>query len=256
MTETSENAAAATAEAKSAAAEFLKGFHDFKEDMSKRMTDMTTRIESLDRKSAELRRPALETSASQALPHAKAFAAYVRRGQEDELKGLDLEAKGLNTAVSAEGGYLIDPRTAEQIETVLRSGASIRALSRVVQVEAGSYDVLVDHEEIGAGWLDETSTVSETAAPVIDRIAIQLHELSASPKASQRLLDDTAFDVEAWLAERIADRFKRAEQAAFVNGDGVGKPKGFLTKTTVANAGWSWGSLGYVVTGTSGGRPA
>lgn len=250
MTETDQKAAA-VAEAKSAAAEFLKGFHGFKEDMSKRMTDMTTRIEALDRKSAA-RRPALEARASEALPHAKAFAAYVRRGQEDELKGLDIESKGLNTAVAAEGGYLVDPRTAEQIETVLRSGASIRALSRVVQVEAGSYDVLVDHEEIGAGWLDETSTVSETAAPVIDRIAIQLNELSASPKASQRLLDDTAFDVEAWLAERIADRFLRAESAAFISGDGVNKPTGFLTKPMVDDASWSWGNIGYTATGTSG----
>ncbi len=249
MTETDQKAAA-VAEAKSAAAEFLKGFHSFKDDMSKRMNDMTTRIEGLDRKSA--RRPALEARAEQALPHQKAFAAYVRRGQEDELKSLDIETKGLNSAVAAEGGYLIDPRTAEQIETVLRSGASIRALSRVVQVEAGSYDVLVDHEEIGAGWLDETSAVNETSAPVIDRIAIQLHELSASPKASQRLLDDTAFDVEAWLGERIADRFLRAESAAFIDGDGVNKPKGFLTKPMVANGSWGWGSIGYAATGTSG----
>jgi HK97 family phage major capsid protein len=249
MTETVEKAAA-VAEAKSAAAEFLKGFQSFKEDMSKRMNEMTSRIEMLDRKGA--RRPALEARAEQALPHRKAFAAYVRRGREDELKSLDLETKGLNTAVSAEGGYLVDPRTAEQIETVLRSGASIRALSRVVQVEAGAYDVLVDHEEIGAGWLGETSAVTETAAPVIDRISIQLHELSASPKASQRLLDDTAFDVEAWLAERIADRFLRAESAAFVTGDGVNKPKGFLTKPMVANGSWAWGNIGYIATGTSG----
>lgn len=250
MTETDQKAAA-VAEAKSAAAEFLKGFHGFKDDMSKRMNDMTTRIEALDRKSAA-RRPALEARASEALPHYKAIAAYVRRGHEDELKSLEIETKGLNTAVSGEGGYLIDPRTAEQIETVLRSGASIRALSRVVQVEAGSYDVLVDHEEIGAGWLDETSAVNETSSPVIDRIAIQLHELSASPKASQRLLDDTAFDVEAWLAERIADRFLRAESAAFITGDGVNKPKGFLTKPMVANGSWSWGNIGYSITGTSG----
>lgn len=249
MTET-DHRAAAVAEAKSAAAEFLKGFHSFKDDMIKRMNDMTTTIEQLDRKA--VRRPALEVRAEQALPHQKAFAAYIRRGDEDGLKSLDLEAKGLNTAVSAEGGYLVDPRTAEQIETVLRSGASIRALSCVVQVEAGTYDVLVDHEDIGAGWLDETSAVAETSAPVIDRISIQLHELSASPKASQRLLDDSAFDVEAWLAERIADRFLRAESAAFVSGDGVNKPKGFLTKPMVANASWSWGSIGYTVTGTSG----
>lgn len=255
MSETDERVPA-VAEAKAAAAEFLKGFNSFKDDMSKRMTEMTGRIESLDRKGAELRRPALEASANARQPHSKAFAAYVRRGDEDELKGLALDTKGLNSSVAAEGGYLVDPKTAEQVEHVLRSGGSLRAIARVVQVEAGAYDVLVDHNEIGAGWIDETSAVGETTGPLIDRISIPLHELSASPKASQRLLDDAAFDVEAWLAERVADRFLRAESAAFVSGDGVGKPKGFLTKTMVADASWSWGEIGYVATGTSGGFDA
>jgi HK97 family phage major capsid protein len=256
MTEPQEQTLAATApapvEAKAAAAEFLKNFNSFKDDMSKRMIDMSHRLDGLDRKSAELRRPVLEASANSALPHRKAFAAYVRRGDEDGLKSLALEGKGLNTGIGSEGGYLVDPKTAEQVEHVLRSGASIRAISRVVQVEAGAYDVLVDHEEIGAGWIDEVAAVSETSSPVIDRISITLHELSASPKASQRILDDVAFDVEAWLGERIADRFLRAESAAFVSGDGVGKPTGFLTKPAVANDSWSWGNIGYVATGTSG----
>lgn len=252
MTETDAQTPAVTAEAKSAAAEFLKNFNNFQDDMSKRMTDMTTRIEGLDRKASGLRRPALDTSATATLPHQKAFAAYVRRGDEDELKSLALDTKGLNTGISAEGGYLVDPKTAEQVEHVLRSGASIRAISRVVQVEASAYDVLIDHNEIGAGWIDEVAAVTETTAPLIDRISIPLHELSASPKASQRILDDVAFDVEAWLAERIADRFLRAESAAFVNGDGIGKPTGFLTKTMIADASWAWGNIGYVATGTSG----
>ena len=71
--------------------------------------------------------------------------------------------------------------------------------------------MLVDHVDLDAAWTTETGNVTETATPQIDRISITLHELSASPKASQRLLDDTAFDVEGWLAERIADKFTRAE---------------------------------------------
>ena len=50
-----------TAEAKSVAAEFLKNFNSFKDDMSTRMTNMTNRIEGLDRKSTGLHRPALDT---------------------------------------------------------------------------------------------------------------------------------------------------------------------------------------------------
>ena len=240
------------AEAKSAATEFLASFRSFRDEMGRRVEEMGSRIDALDRKSAETRRPALAGAAEARAPHANAMADYVRRGEDDGLRSLAVEAKGMNTAVSAEGGYLVDPKTSETISNVLRAGASIRALARVVQVEAGAYDVLVDHTDLGAGWQDELAAAAETGAPQVDRISIALHELSAAPTASQRILDDAAFDVEGWLAERIAERFLRAEAAAFVNGDGVGKPKGFLTKTKVENGSWAWGSIGYVATGTSG----
>lgn len=241
-----------SAEGKSAAKEFLTTFKTFKDDMSKTISDMGTRIEAIDRKSTDVRRPALASAAEAELPHVKAFSAYVRRGDEEAMRSLSIEGKGLNTQVDAEGGYLVDPQTSERIETVLRSGASIRAVSNVVQVEAGTYDVLIDHNELEVGWQDEAGTVTETIAPVVDRISIPLHELSASPSASQRLLDDSAFDIDAWLSQRIGERFLRAETNAFVNGDGVNKPIGFLTKTMVDNANWAWNEIGYVATGTPG----
>jgi HK97 family phage major capsid protein len=157
----------------------------------------------------------------------------------------------MNTAVSAEGGYLVDPQTSETVASVLRGASSLRAVASVVNVEATSYDVLVDHSEMGAGWATETAPVGETATPIFDRISIPLHELSALPKASQRLLDDAALDIEGWLASRIADRFATAEGAAFIAGDGIDKPTGFLTYDAVADASWSWGEIGYVATGAA-----
>ncbi len=112
--------------------------------------------------------------------------------------------------------------------------------------------MLIDHTDVGAGWATEAGPAAETGTPSIDRITIPLHELSALPKASQRLLDDSAFDIEGWLAGRIADKFSRAEAAAFVSGDGVDKPTGFLTHTAVDDATWTWGNLGYIATGVDG----
>ena len=94
--------------------------------------------------------------------------------------------------------------------------------------------------------------MAETDTPQIARISIPLHELSALPKASQRLLDDSAFDIETWLAARIGDKFARAEADAFVNGDGVDKPTGFLPHPAVDNDSWAWDSIGYVPTGVDG----
>jgi HK97 family phage major capsid protein len=185
------------------------------------------------------------------VPHVKAFDAYLRSGDDDGLRGLVLEGKAMSTAVAADGGYLVDPQTADRIRSMLVSTSSIRAIANVVNVDAVSFDVLIDRSEVGSGWATETGTVTETATPTIERISIRLHELSAMPKASQRLLDDSAFDVEGWLAGKIATRFIRAESAAFVSGDGVDKPKGFLLPAKVANASWTWGSLGYVPTGAA-----
>lgn len=237
------------AEAMSGFVNELKGF---KADFQTKLQQTEERLTMLDRKNMTAARTPLSGAVETGAPHQKAFNAYLRSGEDDGLRGLELEGKSLSTAVNSDGGYLVDPQTSETVKSVLNATASIRSIASVVNVEATSYDVLVDHTDVGAGWATETGTQAETDTPTIDRITIPLHELSALPKASQRLLDDSAFDIEAWLAGRIADKFARAEAAAFVNGDGIDKPMGFLTHTSVDNDVWSWGNLGYVPTGVAG----
>jgi HK97 family phage major capsid protein len=83
-------------------------------------------------------------------------------------------------------------------------------------------------------------------------------ELFANPAASQAMLDDAAFDVESWLAGEIATEFARAEGAAFVSGDGVNKPRGFLTGTPTDEPDdeRAFGTLQYLATGAAGAFPA
>ena len=240
------------AEMKSAMAGFMKELKGFQDDVKQALQHQEERLTMLNQKTMTYGRPALSVSAEVEVPHQKAFDAYLRSGDDDGLRGLVLEGKALNTAVAAEGGYLVDPQTAEMIRSSLKSTSSIRAIANVVQVEATSFDVLIDHSDVGSGWATESGNIVETATPAIERISIPLHELSAMPKASQRLLDDSAFDVEGWLAGRIADKFARAEAASFVAGDGIDKPTGFLTHTKVAEASWTWGNLGYIATGVAG----
>ena len=231
---------------------FLSDFSAFQADIKSRISQQEDRMTQLDRKTLSRARPALSTAVEADVPHKKAFNAYLRSGDDDALRGLELEGKALSSSVAADGGYLVDPQTSDMIRGVLKSTASLRAVANVVNVEATAFEVLVDHTEMGAGWASETDATVETDTPQIERISIPLHELSALPKASQRLLDDTAFDVEGWLATRIADKFATSEADAFINGDGVDKPTGFLTHTVVANDAWTWGNLGYVPTGAAG----
>jgi HK97 family phage major capsid protein len=65
-------------------------------------------------------------------------------------------------------------------------------------------------------------------------------------------LNDSFVNLEAWLADEVATEFAEEEGAAFINGNGVNKPRGILGYTAVANASYAWGSLGYIASGTTG----
>jgi HK97 family phage major capsid protein len=76
------------------------------------------------------------------------------------------------------------------------------------------------------------------------------------PAASATLLEDSAVNIDEWLASEVEQTFAVQEGTAFVSGDGTNKPKGFLAYTTVANASWEWAKIGYVATGEAGDFPA
>ncbi|MCA3456783.1 MAG: phage major capsid protein [Rhodobacter sp.] len=234
-----------------ALAGFLQEFNGFQAEVTSALHQQEERLTMLQAKTMTYGRPVLSTAVDMEEPHKKAFNAYLRHGDDEGLRSLMLEGKALSTAVPGDGGFLVDPRTADTVKSMLVATGSIRSIASVVTVDATSFDVLIDRSDVGTGWVTETGSVSETATPLIERISIRLHQLAAMPKASQRLLDDSAFDVEGWLAEKIASRFIRSESAAFVNGDGVDKPKGFLLPAKVANSTWTWGSLGYVASGAA-----
>ncbi len=231
---------------------FVREFKGFADGIQVKLQEQDERMMKLNRKSMLAgARPQLAAAVEAEPLHQKAFAAYLRAGDEESLRNLEIEGKALSTAVAADGGFLVAPQMAETIQGALFASASIRAVSTVVNVDSVAYDVLVDRTEAGAGWATEVAAATETSTPMIDRITIPLHELSALPKASQRLLDDTAFDIESWLATRIAEKFARAEATAFVSGNGVDKPRGFLDYPKVANASWTWGNVGFILSGNA-----
>jgi predicted phage gp36 major capsid-like protein len=173
-------------------------------------------------------------------PPQKAFEAYLRSGDDDALRGLELEGKALNTAVNGEGGYLVDPQTAESIQSVLASAASIRAIANVVTVEATSFDVLIDHRcGRGLGHRDRRVDRDRHAAdrPHLDPAAraVGLPKASASGCWMTRLRHRGL----AGGPDRRQVRPRRGR--AFINGDGVDKPKGFLTHPKVADTGLELG---------------
>jgi HK97 family phage major capsid protein len=91
---------------------------------------------------------------------------------------------------------------------------------------------------------------------VLAELSYPAMELYAMPAATATLLEDSAVNIDEWLAQEVDQAFAEQEGAAFVSGDGTNKPKGFLAYTTVANASWEWAKIGYIATGEAGDFPA
>ncbi|HYG30146.1 MAG TPA: phage major capsid protein [Allosphingosinicella sp.] len=178
---------------------------------------------------------------------------YLRKGLE-----AGVELKAVTGISDGAGGYAVPEEIDAAIDRVLVSISPIRAIANVVKVGTAGYRKLVTRGGTPSGWVAETAGRPETGTSEFVELAPPFGELYANPAASQAMLDDAAFDVEAWLASEIATEFARAEGAAFVNGNGVNRPKGFLAEPTAIQVDSirPFGTLQVVHTGVAGGFPA
>ncbi len=199
-------------------------------------------------------RPVVRPALSGAKAESSAFVeSYLRKGLE---AGVELKAMVGTSDVA--GGYAVPEEIDQAIDRALTAISPIRAIANVVKVGSAGYRKLVTTGGTPSGWVSEVAARPETATPNFVEIAPPFGELYANPAASQAMLDDAAFDVEAWLASEIATEFARAEGAAFVSGDGVNKPKGFLSSPTSALGDGTrpFGTVQFVTSGAAGGFAA
>ena len=164
------------------------------------------------------------------------------------------ERKALSAGSDPDGGYLLPNSTQGMMVTKLFEQSIMRQICTVETIATDKIEGVVDNNEAGAGWVAELGTRSDSTTPQVGRWEIQAHEMYAMPKISQKLIDDAAVNVEAWLAGKVADKFARVEGAAFWTGTGVGQPRGLTAYTTVATSddSRSWGQFEYIATGASG----
>ena len=186
----------------------------------------------------------------EASEHKAAFDGYIRRGDEAALRAL--EAKAMSAGSGSDGGYLVPPETDSEIGRRLTSVSPIRSLATVRRVSSAVLKKPFATAGLASGWVAETAARPQTTTPQLAELSFPTMELYAMPAATQALLDDAAVDIEAWIAGEVDVVFAEQEGTAFVTGDGVNKPKGFLAYTAVADGSWSWGNLGYIATGAAG----
>jgi len=164
------------------------------------------------------------------------------------------ERKAMSAGSDPDGGYLLPPSTVGRMVSKLYEQSTMRQLANVQTISTDKLEGLVDNNEADAGWVSELGTRSDTTTPQVGKYEIQAHEMYAMPKASQRILDDAAVNVESWLAGKVADKFARVEGTGFTTGTGTGQPRGLFSYTTAATGDDSraWGQFEHVVTGANG----
>lgn len=185
------------------------------------------------------------------IEHKKLFDSMFRKGRgEDELR--EFEQKSLSVGTDPDGGYVVPTQMESAIDRVVTEISQVRQMSRVVTVSTAEYKRLTNQGGATSGWVGEKESRPRTDTPTMSEQKYPVLEMYAMPAATQSILDDAAINIDSWLADEVAIEFAYQEGAAFVNGDGANKPKGFMKGPKVANDNWSWGKHGYVATGADG----
>lgn len=195
--------------------------------------NMESRLDGLERNEAKSNRPRIGGDNNPSLrddPEVKSFVRYLRTGQ------IESKAMAEGTNGGADGGYAVPKQIANAIESLLLKWSPIRQYARVDTTSTSNYNALVNLRGLGASWVAETAARSATTSPQFANIAFPAGEMYANVQATQWLVDDSFFDLSAWLTDQIAQQFASAENDAFLSGSGTNQPIGLLTVTTAATA--------------------
>lgn len=160
----------------------------------------------------------------------KAFLGYARRGIErlsaDEVKALTVAGDGTTA------GYLAPSQFAAELLKLLVQYSPIRQYARVVTIGSSSVKYPRRTSSTAAVWVDETEDRTESH-PAYEQVTLTPYELATFTDISTQLLEDNAYNLEGELAADFAESFGKTEGAAFVAGDGTGKPKGIIAASGI-----------------------
>lgn len=191
--------------------------------------DIKEQVEKLE---TVLKRPHSGVETKQVDEYMSAFETYCRKG----LEGLDpVEKKALTVSNDSTGGYLAPPEYVRELLKTVTEISPIRSIARVRSTGQRSIQIPKRTGQFSAQWVSESGTRSETTGYQVGLEELPAHEHYALVDISEQDLEDTVFDLEAEMQSEFSEQFAKAEGAAFVSGDAVGKPEGFMTNSDVGS---------------------
>ncbi|NLB87565.1 MAG: phage major capsid protein [Bacteroidales bacterium] len=137
----------------------------------------------------------------------------------------------LTIGTNSEGGYLVPDEFERTLIEALEEENIFRSLAHVITTSSGDRKIPVVASKGTASWLDEEEAVPESD-DAFTQVSIGAYKLGTLIKISEELLNDSAFNLETYIAKEFARRIGAKEEEAFFVGDGEGKPTGIFHETS------------------------
>jgi len=138
----------------------------------------------------------------------------------------------LSIGTDSEGGYLVPDEFERILVAALQDENIIRSLAHVITSSSGDKKIPVVASNGAASWVDEGAAIP-LSDDAFGQVNLSAHKLATMLKISEELLNDSAFNMEQYTAKEFGRRLGRAEEEAFISGNGTGRPTGFLTSAQV-----------------------
>jgi len=139
----------------------------------------------------------------------------------------------LQEGVDADGGYLVPEEYDKRLIDVLEEENILRALGTKLTT-AGDHKINVAATKPAASWIEEGQELT-WGDSTFSQILLDAHKLHVAIKVTEELLYDNAFGLENYIITQFGKALANAEEDAFLNGDGKGKPTGIFAKTGGGN---------------------
>lgn len=135
----------------------------------------------------------------------------------------------LQEGVDADGGYLVPEEYDRRLIDTLSEENIMRRLATIITT-SGEHKINIAATKPAASWIEEGGALTFGDA-TFSQILLDAHKLHVAIKVTEELLYDNAFDLEGYILDQFGKALGNAEEDAFLNGDGTGKPLGLFAAT-------------------------
>jgi HK97 family phage major capsid protein len=149
--------------------------------------------------------------------------------------GIDVQ-NSLNEGTNADGGFLVPDEFERTLVEALEEENIFRKLATIIKTSSGDRKIPVVATKGAASWVDEEGLIPESD-DTFGQVSIGAYKLATLIKVSEELLNDSAFNLETYIAKEFGRRIGRAEEEAFFTGSGTNRPTGILANVGGAQLG-------------------